>query len=295
MVDEIVSVNSTYTKEKTKQSKTNFYYSFLFLPKAKREAIYTVYSFCRETDDIVDNSTTPDDACRKLNQWRSELDACYDEEPAHPITKALLDVQHSFPLPKEYFHALIDGCEMDLTRKRYSTFDDLADYCYRVASVVGLICIEIFGYRTPQTKDYAVNLGKALQLTNIMRDVGEDARLGRIYLPLEDLERFKLSENDLINETYSPAFVEMMKFQGERAQHYYDLATSLYEHRDHHLLFPAEIMRKIYHTLLNGIVKANYNVFDNRVRVPNSKKMSIALKTWLGSRLTGAMQWGTTP
>ncbi len=284
-----------YTRQKTKASKTNFYYSFLFLPKVKREAIYTVYSFCRETDDIVDNMTDVDDARRRLDVWRSEMEACYKQQPGHPITRALLEVIQRFGIPKEYFHALIDGCEMDIRLKRYQTFDELAAYCYRVASVVGLICIEIFGYRSRQAKDYTINLGMALQLTNIMRDVGEDARNGRIYLPLEDLERFRYSEKSLLEEGYTPAFIELMRHQLDRAQSYYDAATRLYERRDHHLLFPAEIMRKIYYLLLMKIVRADFNVYQQRIRVPNQKKMMIALSTWLESRWSRVTQWAATP
>ncbi|MBN2328703.1 MAG: presqualene diphosphate synthase HpnD [Candidatus Omnitrophica bacterium] len=277
--------NSRYTKNKTKKSKTNFYYSFLFLPKAKREAIFTIYSFCRQTDDIVDTAKSPDEARKELEAWRRELDASFDDHPTHPITQALQEVVRRFKIPREYFHELIDGCEMDLVKKRYDTFDELRQYCYRVASAVGLICIEIFGYRNPNTKDYAINLGLALQLTNIMRDVGEDACNGRIYLPAEDLDRFHYSEADLMNADYSPQFIDLMRFHSERTQSFYDAANSLYDRRDHHLLFPAEIMKKIYYLLFQKIQRQRYNVYQNRIRVPNSRKMTIALSTFLGSKI----------
>jgi len=276
--------SNQYTKQQTKDSKTNFYYSFLFLPKEKRDAIFTVYSFCRHTDDIVDEIDDPAEARQQLDEWRQELDACYEDRPSHPIMDALLKISRRFSLPKQYFHDLIDGCEMDLTHKRYETFADLSQYCYRVASVVGLICIEIFGYRDPMTKDYAVNLGMALQLTNIIRDVGEDVRIGRIYLPAEDLARFRYSEQDVINEIYSPAFVELMRFQEERARSYFAKAMEHYDRRDRHLLFPAEVMRKIYFRLLDNIAAADYNVYQTRIRVPNKVKLGIALRLWLGSR-----------
>ncbi len=273
-----------YTQEKTKSSKTNFYYSFLFLPKKKRDAIFTFYAFCRHSDDIVDDARDEDSARRELDRWRDELIACFEGRPSHPITQALSGTIEEFSLPKEYFEALIDGVEMDLRQKRYSTFADLEKYCYHVACVVGLICIEIFGYRSEKTKNYALNLGTALQLTNIMRDVGEDAREGRIYLPQEDLDRFQYSEKDLLNETYSPAFIKLMRFQEERALRFYQQAVQCYERRDHHLLFPAEIMRKIYFNLLKRIRQADYNIYAKRIRVPTSLKILYALGCWLGSR-----------
>ncbi len=286
--------SNQFTRKKTKKSKTNFYYSFLFLPKKKRDAIFTVYSFCRHTDDIVDDIQSPGEASQKLDKWREELDRCYDGQPHHPITTALHEAAQTFSIPKDYFHALIDGCEMDITRKRYQTFDELQQYCYHVASVVGLICIEIFGYRSPKTKDYAIDLGMALQLTNIMRDVGEDARNGRIYLPIEELEQFNYSEEEILNEIYNDSFIELMRFQEERARGYFNKAIEQYERRDHHLLFPAEIMRKIYFKLLNNVAAIQYNVFNDRVRVPNWEKMMIALQLWLGSRWRRLVQWAPT-
>ncbi|MGC9328011.1 MAG: presqualene diphosphate synthase HpnD [Candidatus Hinthialibacter sp.] len=281
--------NTDYTKQKTRKSKTNFYYSFLFLPKTKREAIFTIYSFCRQTDDIVDNAKSPDTARREMDAWRCELDASFDDHPTHPITQALQEVVRRFDIPRDYFHELIDGCEMDLVQNRYATFEELRQYCYRVASAVGLICIEIFGYRNPNTKDYAINLGLALQLTNVMRDVGEDARNGRIYLPAEDLERFHYSEADLMKQDYSPEFIDLMRFYSERTQGFYDAANSLYDRRDHHLLFPAEIMRKIYYRLFQKIQRQRYNVYQNRICVSNSRKMAIALSAFLGSKIARAL------
>lgn len=278
--------NNQYTRDKTKQSKTNFYYSFLFLPKPKRDAIFTVYSYCRQTDDIVDSAQSPDAARRELDEWRKELDVCYEGHPTHPITQAMSSVIEQFNIPKTYFHELIDGCEMDLTIERYPTFEELRRYCYRVASVVGLICIEIFGYRSPNAKEYATNLGLALQLTNIMRDVGEDARNGRIYLPGEDLERFHYSEAEIMRGEYNPAFIDLMRFHSKRAQDFFDKANALYDRRDFYLLFPAEIMKKIYYDLFKKIVNANFNVYQGRIRVPNQKKMAIALTTWLGSKVS---------
>lgn len=284
-----------HIRDITKQSKTNFYYSFLLLPKEKRDAIFTAYSFCRYSDDIVDDIDDVDEARKTLDEWRDELERCFAGHSSHPIMKALEPVVHTYQIPKDHFHALIDGCEMDLSKKRYQTFDELSEYCYHVASVVGLICIEIFGYRSSQTRDYAVNLGKALQMTNIMRDVKEDAENGRIYLPIEDLERFGYSEEKLLRHEYNESFVDMMRFQHDRAQAFYSTAMQHFEPRDAHLLFPAEIMRKIYYKLLHLIHQEEYNVFQRRIRVCNFQKGTIALNTWLRSRWSFAKQCITTP
>ncbi len=287
--------HNQHTRDITRQSKTNFYYSFLLLPKEKRDAIFTAYSFCRYSDDIVDDIEDVGEAKRALDEWREELEQCFAGTPTHPIMIALSPVAQKYNIPKEHFHALIDGCEMDLAKKRYETFDELSEYCYHVASVVGLICIEIFGYRSSQTREYAVNLGKALQMTNIMRDVKEDAENGRIYLPLEDLQRFGYSEKQIFNHEYNEAFVEMMRFQYERAKGFYHSAMNHFEPQDAHLLFPAEIMRKIYYKLLELIHREDYNVFGRRIRVPNFDKGRIAFHTWLCSRWSFAKQWVTTP
>lgn len=284
-----------YTQQHTKDSHSNFYYSFLFLPKKKRDAIITVYSFCRETDDLVDEDIPIEQARQNLDRWRREADLCMAGKSTHPIMQALHHAIQDFPIPAEYFHLLIDGCEMDLCRKRYQTFDELDTYCYHVASVVGLICIEIFGYRSPNTKEYAIHTGKALQLTNILRDAGEDARRGRIYLPIEDLHRFGYSEENMLSQTYNDAFVELMKFEAERAEEFYLHAENLFDPRDHDLLFPAEIMREIYHSLLRQIHAADYRVFQQRIRVSNFGKMRTALQHWLHSRWSRIIPWSNMP
>ncbi len=284
-----------FTQQHTKDSKTNFYYSFLFLPKKKRDAIFTVYSFCRETDDIVDEEVPLDQKQKNLDQWRREIDRCFAGYPRHKIMHALHHVIQDFPLPADYFHKLIDGCEMDLIHERYQTFDELSNYCYHVASVVGLICIEIFGYRSSNTKEYAVNLGKALQMTNILRDVGEDADRGRIYLPLEDLQRFGYSENEMLNQSYNDSYKELMHFEAQRATQFYQNAQDLFDPRDHDLLFPAEIMRVIYYTLLQRIQSSGYRVQNNRICISNPEKMRIALGHWLRSRWRSLLQWSNTP
>ncbi|MFT5365118.1 MAG: phytoene synthase [Candidatus Latescibacterota bacterium] len=272
-----------HTAQLVKAARTNFYYAFVFLPKNKREAIFAAYAFSRHTDDIIDDAPSPDRAKRDIDLWRAELHACYGGNPTHPIACNLQNILQDFPIPKEHFLALIDGVEMDLTQNRYDTFEDLYQYCYRVASVVGLICIEIFGYTNPQTKDYAINLGLALQLTNILRDVHTDYQQNRIYLPAEDLEKFSYTEKDLATQRNNTAFADLMAFQATRAHHYYQEAKRLLPVEDRAQLFPAEIMGKIYAELLNQIEKKRYNIFDARIRLTNAHKLGIALKCWSGS------------
>ncbi len=268
-----------------RKARTNFYYAFLFLPRPKREAIFAAYAFSRHTDDLVDDADSPELAAENLAAWRDQLYACYNGGPTHPIARNLQQTLQHFPIPKEHFLLLIDGVEMDLRKRRYATFEDLYAYCYRVASIVGLICIEIFGYRNPATRDYAVNLGVALQLTNILRDIKTDARQDRIYLPTEDLHRFDYSEKDLLSHTYNPAFVHLMAFQCERAWDYYAQARNHLTEEDRPGLFSAEIMGHIYALLLRRIESVRYNVFDHPIRLSNLRKLGIALNFWLQSRL----------
>jgi phytoene synthase len=272
-----------HTAKLVKAARTNFYYAFVFLPKKKREAIFAAYAFSRHTDDIIDDAPSKDQAKHDIDIWRNELQACYHGSPTHPIAINLQNTLQDFAIPKEHFVALIDGVEMDLVKNRYETFDELYQYCYRVASVVGLICIEIFGYSNPQTKDYAINLGLALQLTNIMRDVHTDYLQNRIYLPAEDFETFSYTEKDLAQQHYNSSFVKMMTFQATRTQHYYQEAARLLPKADRPKMFPAEIMGKIYAGLLSQIEKADYNIFDSKIRLSNPHKLSIALKYWMGS------------
>jgi len=272
-----------HTEKIVKAANTNFYYAFVFLPPKKREAIFAAYAFSRHTDDIVDDAPTVAEARKNVDQWREELEACYHGHPSHPIAKNLQNVLQDFPIPQEHFAELINGVEMDLLQNRFQTFEDLHQYCYRVASVVGLMCIEIFGYKNPQTKTYAINLGLALQLTNIMRDVQVDLAQNRIYLPLEDLQNFNYTEDDLTNKNFSENFQNLMHHQSKRAHHYYAEAERLLPREDQSSLFPAEIMGKIYFELLRKIERADFNIFENQFRVPNSTKLWIALRYWAGT------------
>jgi phytoene synthase len=273
---------------------TSFYYSFLVLPPRKRTAIIAVWDFCRAVDDAVDEAQqgVPDAGARasaaaQLAMWRAELDACYGERGTLSTRqgRALQPFIREFHLPRAPFEELVRGVEMDLEQVRYATFDALAEYCRRVASMVGLICVEIFGYRDPRTQSYAVNLGMALQLTNIIRDVAADLRQGRVYLPVEDLERFGVTEDDLRRGQMTPAVQALIRFECERAREYYQRAAADLPPVDARSLVAAEIMGGIYFGILERIERAGYDVFSRRIRVPRPVRAVIALRIWLRAML----------
>jgi 15-cis-phytoene synthase len=266
-----------YCREVTRQHAKNFYYAFLFLPRAQRDAIYTVYAFCRYCDDIADDDHVLPTQHALLQHWRQELDNCYAGKPTHRITQALQRTVARYVIPKHYFEELICGVEMDLTIQRYATFSELEQYCYRVASVVGLACLPIFGANHAGVQSYARNLGLALQLTNIIRDVKEDAERGRIYLPIEDLHAFRYPETDLLQQHYTAAFVALMHFQQQRAVEYYQKAATCLLPGDRAKLVAPEIMAALYRTTLRKIVRHRYNVFRGRTSLPTLQKVLIAL------------------
>ena len=267
-----------------RKSRSSFYYSFLFLPRPKRDAIYAVYALCRAVDDVADDAGDMEAKAERLKGWREELDRCYAGRPTHPITRALRDCLSRYPIPKGYFEELIAGVEMDLTLTRYRTFADLTRYCYRVASVVGLICIEIFGYRREATKEYAINLGLALQLTNILRDLKTDGRRGRIYLPQEDLERFGYREDDLLHCRYTPGFFPLMRFEADRARDYFRRAAESLPSEDRKNMVAAEIMGRIYRETLEMIARKEFRVFEDRIALSRARKIRLALMTWARHR-----------
>jgi phytoene synthase len=278
----------TVSRLVTKASGSNFYYAFLFLPKAKREAIYAVYAFCRLSDDLVDEQRAGGDPAAALARWRAELDLYYRDRVGHPVIVAAGQAARRFDIPKTYFDELLNGMEMDLSRTRYDTFDDLYGYCYRVASVVGLICIEIFGYTNLRTKEYAERLGIAFQLTNILRDLPADAARGRIYLPLDELKRFEYSPEDLAAGVYNERFTELMRFQCERAHAYFRDAAAALPAEDRRSLLAAEIMRAIYYRLLLKIERERYDVFRADISLPRSRKLLLAGGLWLRSTVSGS-------
>jgi 15-cis-phytoene synthase len=268
----------------TRRSSSNFYYAFMLLPAERRRALYAVYAFCRFVDDVADDESIREPA-RLLARWREELERVYGGAPTRPISRALAHAARHFSIPREYFEEVIAGVEMDLSRRRYETFEELRLYCYRVASAVGLICIEVFGYSNPEAKVYAENLGIAFQITNILRDVREDAARGRIYLPLEDLARFGVSEDEILRGVYSDAFVRLMEFEANRAREFYDRADHALPPEDRSSLLTAEAMRSIYGALLNLIVSSRYRVLDRRLSLSAPKKLYLVGRAWATSRL----------
>jgi len=265
---------STEHIEITQSSKTNFLYSFSLLPKDKYEAINTVYAFCRQTDDIVDNEMDSTELkFKKIREWKNEFEHALKGSSNYALLNQVTKIIRNFNIPVEPFFELIKGMEADLQVSRYKDFNTLYQYCFRAAATVGLMCIEIFGYKTESAKQYAVNLGIALQLTNILRDIKFDALNGRIYLPEEDMKKFGYTEDDLMNFRYNESFVELMKYECKRAREYFEKANDSFAKEDRKQLFPARIMQKIYFNILEKIEKMNYNVFSKKAKVSKLKKL----------------------
>ena len=271
-----------YCQEKAAASGSSFYYSFMFLPKPRREAITALYAFCREVDDVADECHELDIARTKLAWWRVEIHNLYHATPQHPVTKALLEPISQYGLQEEHFLEIINGMEMDLEQNRYADFEQLQLYCYRVASVVGLLSVAIFGYTNPRTLDYAKDLGMAFQLTNITRDVGEDARRDRIYLPLDELEKFGVTETDILHGHESGKVQELLDFQIARAESYYDRALAALPVEDRKAQRTGLIMAAIYRTLLQEI-KADgaQKVLNTRTSLTPLRKLWLAWITWV--------------
>jgi phytoene synthase len=271
-----------YTQDVARRSGSSFYFSFFSLPQAQREAITAVYAFCREVDDAVDRPNA--DPKLAIANWREEIDRTYDGKPSLPLTLSLAVAIEQFQLSKDYFDGILQGVEMDLRTNRYASFEALSEYCYHVAGEVGLLCMEIFGYRSERLKNYAVKLGTAFQLTNILRDIKTDAANNRIYLPQDELARFGVSEEDILASRLTPAFLRFMSFQSRRARGYYHEASVLPTAAERPSLRAAEIMHAIYENILNRIEKKNYDVFSKPIRVPTPVKLFLALKAWWETR-----------
>jgi phytoene synthase len=271
-----------YCQQKAAASGSSFYYSFLFLPKAKREAITALYAFCREVDDVADECTDINIARTKLAWWRNEIRQLYADSPQHPVTKALLPAIHAYKMDEEHFLEIIDGMEMDLDQNRYTDFKQLQLYCYRVASVVGLLSVQIFGYANRNTLKYAHDLGMAFQLTNIVRDIGEDARRGRIYIPLDEIKKAGLSETDILHGHHSAKMQELIDFQIERAERFYDKALNALPQEDRKSQLTGLIMAAIYRTLLREIKQSgSQQVLNARISLTPLRKLWLAWTTWL--------------
>ena len=270
-----------YCQQKAASSGSSFYYSFMFLPPNRRRAITALYAFCREVDDVVDECQDLQIASTKLAWWRQEVAKLYTGKPEHPVTQALVPVIAEFAVPQEQLLEIIDGMEMDLQQSRYLDFKALSLYCYRVASVVGLLAAEIFGYEDRRTQKYAHDLGMAFQLTNIIRDVGEDARRGRIYLPQDELQRFDVPVADILNARHSDNFQRLMEFQIERAEHYYTQAMSELPAADRKAQLPGLVMAAIYRTLLDEIKRDGCQVLRQRTSLTPLRKLWLAWRTWI--------------
>ena len=270
-----------YCQDKAAASGSSFYYSFMFLDQARRQAITALYAFCREVDDVVDECRDPATAHAKLDWWRQEIDLVFDGTPTHPVGLALQDTCAPFDFARKRLHEIIDGMAMDLHNSRYADFSALQSYCYHVAGAVGLLSATIFGVSDPRTLNYAHDLGIALQLTNIIRDVGEDARRGRIYLPIDELQRFGVPEADILAARTSNNFRKLMAFQAKRADTYYEQALTKLPAADRKNQRPGLVMAAIYHALLREIVRGDFLVLDRRTSLTPLRKVWLAGLTWL--------------
>jgi len=273
-----------YCEEKAARSGSSFYYAFRFLEPERRRAITALYAFCREVDDIVDDCREPSVALTKLDWWRDEVERMFQNEPRHPIARALAPHLTPFDLAQEYFEEIIDGMQMDLDYDAYPDFATLSLYCYRAASVVGLLSARIFGFSDRRTLKYAHDVGMALQLTNILRDVHEDAVRGRVYIPLDELERFGVKPEEFRNNITRDAHRELFAFQAQRAKEHYDRALAHLPEADRHAQRPGLIMAAIYRTLLGEIERDGYRVLEHRVHLTPLRKLWIAWRTARSAR-----------
>lgn len=270
-----------YCQQKAAQSGSSFYYSFLFLPPERRRAITALYAFCREVDDAVDETSDPMVARTKISWWRKEVAAMWAGNPNHPVTRALQPHLQAYSLEAQHLNAIIDGMEMDLDQTRYLDFPGLQRYCWHVASAVGILSASIFGVTNQQTLQYAEKLGLAFQLTNIIRDVGEDARKGRIYLPISELQQFGVTAADILNARHSDNFIRLMEFQVARAQKTYDEAFALLPQQDRRAQRPGLIMAAIYRALLTEIEHDGFHVLNQRISLTPIRKLWLAWKTYV--------------
>jgi phytoene synthase len=282
-----ITTPQQYVQDKAAASGSSFYYAFLFLPPARRAAITAFYAFCREIDDVVDEVSDPGVAATKLAWWRQEVARGFAGQPSHPVMQALMPLTAEYGIRAEHLGAVIEGCEMDLTQTRYLDFAGLQRYCHLVAGVVGEVAARIFGHTHPQTLDYAHRLGRALQLTNIIRDVGDDARRGRIYLPVSELQQFDVKAHELLKRDapwgYSERFTALMRFQAERAHRTYDEALALLPEVDRQAQKPGLMMANIYRTLLREIEADEFRVLHQRTSLTPLRKLWIAMLThWRG-------------
>ena len=267
-----------YVQQKAVASGSSFYYAFLFLPAPRRAAITAFYAFCREVDDVVDEMVDAGVAATKLAWWKSEVSQAFAGQPSHPVMKALMPHAANYGIEARHLHAVIDGCQMDLEQTRYLDYPNLQRYCHLVAGIVGEVAARIFGQTQSATTEYAHTLGQALQLTNIIRDVGEDAMRGRIYLPVNELQRFDVKAHEVLKRTYSDRFTALMQFQAHRAHALYDQALALLPAQDRRTQKPGLMMASIYRTLLREIEADNFQVLHQRIKLTPLRKLWLAWK-----------------
>jgi phytoene synthase len=269
----------------TRREAKNFYYAFLTLPEARRRAIYVVYTFCRHCDDSVDNEGSTQEKLAMLTELRRQLANAYQGQVDGPVFLGLADVAQRYDIPQGFFQEVLAGVESDLVKNRYENFDELRQYCYQVASAVGLICLQIFGYRDARAKDHAVDLGLAMQLTNIVRDVREDLDLGRIYLPQEEMSRFGYSEEELRAGTINGPFRDLMRFQVQRARQYFQSGFSLLPYLTPRSRSCPAVLGRLYSKVLDRVEAADYDVLHHRIGLSSAEKLRITAQTWLTSML----------
>ncbi|MFC4788828.1 MULTISPECIES: presqualene diphosphate synthase HpnD [Giesbergeria] len=274
-----------YVQQKAAASGSSFYYAFLFLPPPRRAAITAFYAFCREVDDVVDEVSDPSVARNKLVWWQAEVHRAFQGQPSHPVMQALMPHAASYHMEQRHLQAVIDGCLMDLDQTRYLDYAGLQRYCHLVAGIVGEVAAQIFGQTDPATTQYAHRLGQALQLTNILRDVGEDALRGRIYLPVNDLQQFDVKAHEIIKREYSDRFTALMRFEAERAHRLYDEALALLPTADRRAQKPGLMMASIYRTLLREIEDENFQVLHQRISLTPLRKFWLAWKVQALGRL----------
>jgi phytoene synthase len=283
----------SHSRRIASQSGSNFYLSFFFLPKEKRNGILAIYAFSRLVDDAVDEASDTQTAEEQIQLWRKRLHFCFngssnrdgDKEVDHPLLAELRDTIQRFRIPKKYFMDLLTGVEMDLAKKRYESFSELETYCYHVAGTIGLLCNCLFGMKEEEAERYAVLLGTAFQLTNIIRDVGSDLKRGRLYLPRKELAEFGVVESDLLEERVSESFYQLMRFQADRAEEYFEKAFGTLPEEKRKKLVPAEIMSGIYRRILRKLQKENFPVFERKVSLSKTEKLGLVLKIFLRSKL----------
>lgn len=274
-----------YVQEKAAASGSSFYYAFLFLPRPRRAAITAFYAFCREVDDVVDEVQDAGVAATKLAWWQAEVGRAYAGEPTHPVMKALMPAAREFGIEARHLLAVVEGCRMDLEQTRYLDFPGLQRYCHLVAGIVGEVSARIFGQADPRTTEYAHKLGLALQLTNILRDVGEDAMRGRIYLPVNELQQFDVKAHEILKRTYSDRFTALMEFQARRAHGFYEEALALLPEQDRRAQKPGLMMASIYRTLLREIERDGFQVLHQRVSLTPLRKFWLAWKVQAFGRM----------